>query len=319
MNWNGNREYLDHLIRNRHQPQLRAANQKDLLTKRLAKVRSALMTRPFFMPLQFDMNAAGQVSPYRDTTQAQAFDTIIYGIKADVAQRDIVVRRTEDERPLIYVGDEINLYLRSDEIAGQGSTLGGGQLGVFPLPSPLLIPANTRLTVEMFKTDTTADVEQANIVLVGLRVFGEGFADTILDAAEREQIDFFARAREVPQIKFLKQRVNFETAGVGGVARNLFTPQIDEPLLIRGMRTTLRQSEVVLRVQGEPNWTAGPTPIWGMAAEDDLVHENYQWFAKPVYLHSRTSIEIETVRNSIDGVNIDAQTGNTITWICETV
>lgn len=319
MNWNGQREYLENLIRNRYDASTLVANQKDLYTKRWAKIRAGLMTRPVYMPLQFDMTAAAQTSPYRDTTEPQSHDVIIYGIKADVATRSIIVRRTEDDKPMVYVGDELNLHLRADELAGQGSTLGGGQLGPFYLTAPLLIKAGSRITVEMFKTDVTAGTEQANIVLIGCRVFEKRFGEMVLDSAERDQIEFLLRAREIPQIKFLKQAVSFDSAIAGGVDRNLFTPQTDEPLLIRGVRSSLRQSTIVMRIQGEPNWTTRPTPCWGIAAEDDLVHENYQWFAKPIYLHSRTSIEIETITNSIDGTNIDTQTGNTITWLCETV
>jgi len=74
-----------------------------------------------------------------------------------------------------------------------------------------------------------------------------------------------------------------------------------------------------LGIQGEPTWTAEPTPIWAVAAEDELVSENYHWFSKPVFLHSKNTIEISKITNSIDGSLIDAQTGNSITWICETV
>jgi len=319
MNWNGQRQSLDHLIAKRVDASRGAALQSDFDGKRRAKVQSALFTRPMFLPLTFEMTAAGQVSPYRDVTPSQPFDMVITGIKADSQTREIIIRRTEDEKPVVYVGEELNLYLRADEIAGQAATTGGGQLGVFYLPSPISLKANNRLTVEMFKTDATADVEKANIVLIGVRVFPKQYGEMLLDKAEQQQVEFLLRAREVPQLKFLKQSVDFDVAGAGGVARNLYTPQVEEPLLIRGVRTTLRQSLIELGIQGEPTWTAEPTPIWAVAAEDELVSENYHWFSKPVFLHSKNTIEISKITNSIDGSLIDAQTGNSITWICETV
>lgn len=319
MNWNGQRETLDHLIRLLSDPGKAATYQTEFDAKRRARVRSALTTRPHFQLLTFEMAAAGQTSPYRDTTQALSYPVVITGFKADTQTREVVIRRTEDEKPIVYVGEETNLFLRLDEIAGQSATLGGGQLGVFYLPQPIILPAGNRLTIEMFKTDTTADPEEANIVLVGLRVMNPAYGELLLDPAERQMVESLIRLREVPRTVFLKQVVDFDAAGAGGEARNLFAPQVEEPLLVRGLRTTLRQSMISLRIQGEPAWTLEPTPIWGIAAEDELIHDNYQWFSKPVFLHSRSQIEIERVINSIDGINIDPQTGNTVTWICETV
>lgn len=319
MNWNGSRETLNHLIARRIEPQRADALQAEFNQKRRAKIQSALNTRPVFLPLEFKMTAAGQVSPYRDTTQNLGYDVLITGVKADIQTRDIVVRRTEDEKPIVYTGDELNLFLRADDIAGQTVSTGGGQLGTFYLPTPILLPANNRLSVEMYKTDTTGTAEEQNIVFIGVRVFDRRFGEILIDAPEQAKIDMLIQARECPRVVFLKQLVEFDSAIAGGEARNLFTPQVDEPLLIRGMRTTLRQSLIEVSITDEPKWTVEPTPIWAVAGEDELVHDNYQWFSRPIYLHSKRSINVERVINSIDGSLIDAQTGNQITWICETV
>ena len=319
MNWNGQRETLDHLIRRRLNPGRADSLQADFDAKRRSRIESALTTRPFFVPLSFEMNAGGQVSPYRDTTPQLAYDFIITGIKTDTQTRDIVIRRTEDDKPVVYVGDQLNLFLRLDEIAGLTATSGGGQLGTFYLPQPILLPRGARMTVEMYKTDTTAAAEVANIVLIGIRVFNQDYANLLMKDGERQRIDFLIKARECPRVVFLKQAVSFDSAVVGGEARNLVTPEVDEPLLVRGMRTTLRQSAIELRVEGEPLWTSSAVPIWGIAAEDELVHDNYQWFSKPVFLRARSSIVIDRITNGYDGTNIDDQTGNSITWICETV
>src|SRR5690606_14991296 len=132
---------LEHLIAKRIDQNRATSLQNDFNVARLKRVQSALHTRPVFLPLAFEMNAAGQISPYRDTTPSLAYDVIITGIKADNGTRDIVIRRTEDDKPMVYVGDELNLFLRTDEIAGQGTTTGGGQTGVFYLPKPIILPA----------------------------------------------------------------------------------------------------------------------------------------------------------------------------------
>ena len=131
MNWNGQREILDHLIAKRENPEQATALQTQFNQRRRQFVQKSLNVRPVYHPLKFEMNAAGQTSPYRDTTESLAYDTLIIGAKSDVQTREIIIRRTEDEKPIVYVGDEIDLNLRSDEIAGLTATVGGGQLGVF--------------------------------------------------------------------------------------------------------------------------------------------------------------------------------------------
>ena len=320
MNWNGQGKTLDHLVRSLTDPSRSKALQSEFNAARRARVASALNVRPFLVPLAFNMLAAGQAPPYRAVTAPQAFDFIITGLKSDNQTRNIIIRRTEDEKPLVYVGEEQNLYLRVDEIAGVAITPGGGQAGVFYLPQPIYLQRGQRMTIEMFKTDTTAGTEEANIVLVGVRVLRKEYGALLMGEGEREVVDFYLENRTAPRTVFLKTPVEFDSAVAGGLAQNVVTPEVGEPLLVRGVRTTLRQSLIEgVRLEGEPNWMPSAVPIWSFAAEDELGHDNYQWFSKPVYLRTKGTIEIERVTNSIDGVNIDAQEGNTITWICETV
>ena len=319
MNWNGQRPYLDHCIAKRANPNAAAQLQADLNKRRRSRVDDSLTTKPVFLPLQFSMTAAGRTSPYNATTKALGYDVIITGVKADVQTRDVILRRTEDEKPLVYVGDETDLFLRTDDFSGINATTGGGQTGVFYFPSPILLQRNNRITASMFKTDTTADAEVSNIVFIGVRVFSGSYKAEAIDNDERALIEQRLEMMEIPRVVFLKVPVEFDSAIAGGLAENIFTPQVPESLLVRGVRTTLRQSLIELGVSGEPNWTVEPTPVWAVAGEDELVNDNYQWFSKPIFLHSGNTIEISRVTNSIDGVNIDAQTGNTITFICETV
>ena len=320
MNWNGSRETLDHLIRNRIEPQRAKRSQDEFNAKRRSRIESALNTRPFIVPLEFDMNAAGQLVPYRATTPQLPFDYIITGIKTDSQTREITIRRTEDERPIAYVGEETSLYLRLDDVAGLTASHGGGQVGTFYLPKPIMLYRGGRITVEMFKTDTTAAAERVNIVLIGVRVFKKEVGELALDKVEHERIDFLMKAREAPRTVFLKQLVEFPSFMPGSVCSNLQTPEVPEPLLVLGVRTNLRQSLIQgVRLEGEPNWMPSDVPIWGFAGEDELIHENYQWFSRPIFLRSKQAIQIDRITNSIDGTDFDAQTGNFITWICETV
>ena len=319
MNWNGQRATLDHLITRRLDPAAAKTLQRDFDAKRRSRINSALCVRPLFVPLSFEMTAAAQTSPYRQTTPSLNYDVIITGIKADTQTRSIVVRRTEVEKPLCYVGEAVSLYLRADDIAGVSATNGGGQTGTFYLPQPIVLAKGQRLTVEMFKTDVTADPEEANIAFIGVRVLNREYANELLDSDEKARIDQLIAYREAPTTVFLKVPVTFDSALAGSEDANIYTPAVEEPLLVLGMRTTLRQSTISIGVEGEPKWTTSQTPIWAVAGEDEMVHENYQGFSKPIFLHSNAQIEIERIVNSIDGTAIDEETGNTITFICSTV
>lgn len=323
MNWNGQRRWLKHAIDIRHEPARLAELQQTVNADRLRRVADAMKTRPVFLPLTFEMTAAAQTSPYRDTTPSLNYDVLITGVKSDNQTRDIIIKDAASETSLVRIGDEQDLFLRVDEFSGTSASVGGGHVGVHYFTTPLLLNAGRRLTVEMFKTDATDDAEEANIVLIGVRVYPRVVtADGGLpvDAEERSLITHAAAIREIPQQRYLKLTFDFDSAIAGGEARNIFTPRVEEPMLIRGMCTSLRHSSIELGLQGEANWTTEPVPCWAIAAEDDIGHERYQWFSEPIYLHSNSVLEIRRVVNGInDTGDLDSETGNTITLICETV
>ena len=324
MNWNGQREALDHLIKLRLEgdPAKREALQNEYNNKRRARVMSAMCVRPVYIPLEFTMTAAAQTSPYRALTPKLGYDVIITGVKADRQLRDCYIRRN-DEQPLVLVGDESSLYLRSDEFCGQAATTGGGQLGPFYFPQPLLLEAGKRDSFEVYKTDATTDIEELNIVLIGIRVYPQSYADILYNDDEKRAVERALQMRQAPETRFLKVPVSFSTAAAAGLATNISTPEANELLLVRGIRTTLRQSLIAeIHLEGEPNWVTDECPCWAIAAEDELIHDNYLWLSKPVYIGKGKSIMIDRIINNIDANDtslIDSQTGNTITFICDTV
>lgn len=319
MNWNGQRPWVDHFIATRSDAAGAPAAQAALNERRRRRLFEAALTRPIYLPLTFALPATGQVSPIRDTTTSLGHDVLIVGARSDTQTRDIVVRATESDRSLVRIGDETSLYLRCDEFAGQlpGN---GGQTGIQYWPVPILLRQGQRITIEMFKTDTTADAEEANIVLVGIRAYGKEYANALLDAGEMAAVDHFLNAREFPAVTHLKVAWNFSTALAGGEARNILTPRVEEPLLVRGVRTSLRNSLIEIGLASEPSWTVEETPYWAIAGEDELIADNWLWFPKPIYLRRNAQIELRRIVNSIDtGTPLDAQNGNTMTFYCETV
>jgi hypothetical protein len=315
MNWNGQRPWVDHWAERRINPATAAAKQDELNNRRRKRYADALYVRPIFLPLQWSMTAAAQTSPYRDSTPSLGYDVLVTGGKSDAQTRDIIIRSAESETSITRIGDESSLYLRADEMFGQAAANAAGQLGTFYFPAPIPINRGQRITGEMFKTDATDDPEVRNAVFTGIRIFEHAN----ISPDDQALINRYIAMREVPRPVFLKVKVDFDSAGAGGEARNLFTPQVEEPLLIRGIRTSLRQSTIELGISGEPTWTVEPTPIWAVAAEDELIHDNYQWFSRPVPLAPNGTVEIRKVVNSIDGSLTDTQTGNYITFLCETV
>lgn len=329
MHWNGQGKNLDHLINKRWDPSRADSLQADFNGQRQSRIQKALQTRPVYIPMQFDLPAAGQSSPVRQTTDYLSYDVIITGIrsdsvKTDGSNRDIIIERSDNTRPILAIDYDASLYLRVDEIAGKTVNAGGGKPGVFYLPSPIVLAAGERLTVQVFKTDDTATNEIANIVFIGVAVYSKEYAATMLDSREQAKISELLNFRETPQQRFLKHSFDFDTPDFGGAARNLSTPaNLDEPVLVRGLRTNLANSRITLNLLGQPQWTVNPTPIWAIGAEDDLQDDNYIWFSRPIYLRSNGSIQIPVISNGTGTDDVpgplDPQTGNSLTWICETI
>lgn len=266
------------------------------------------------------MTAAAQTAPYTDLTPSLGYDVIITGIKTDTPDRNINIRRTETERSLVRVGEQVNLYLTGSDVAGSTAGLTPGQNGTFYLPSPIVVPQGSRITLEMYKQDATADPVVANVVLIGVRVLNPAWGDTLLDPDEKDRIERALRMAPAPTPIFLKVPIDFDAAGVGGLVEHQLTPRVESPVLIRGMRSTLAWSSIEMSVAGEPTWTPRATPIWAIAQESDQANDAYQWFSRPIYLHSDNQVEIVRVVNGgNDNLTFDPQTGNTITFICETV
>ena len=63
-------------------------------------------------------------------------------------------------------------------------------------------------------------------------------------------------------------------------------------------------------------WTVEKTPLWAIAAEPNG-NGNYHFFKEPLYLPSKSSIQMD-IKNTIDGTQYIDPDGS-ITWLCETV
>lgn len=323
MNWNGQRPIVEYYEKVLSDPSVRAAEREKLAAFRRKRAYDSLLTRPVYLPLQFTMDAAGRVNPYRDTTPQLGYDVVITGIKTDCwigNGRDITFQLSDGSETLVRTGNADNLFLRTDDIAGCTVDAGGGQVGVFYLPQPFLLRQDSAILVEMFKTDTTGSTEVANIVLIGYRVLPAAYANVAVDIDERQKIEDIIRLNETPKTRILKIPVAFAAAAVGSQLSALSSPRIQEPILLRGMRTTLRHSTLEIGIEGESDWMTEQVPIWAVADENEQGNDNYIWFSKPIFLHSNNSVVIRRIVNgNIDQANVDATTGGQISFIYDTI
>jgi hypothetical protein len=305
---------LEHAINILRNPTNADKMQEDFNKGRFARVEKSIATRPVYIPFEFALDAVGRIAPYQDTTQPVGHDVIVTGIISDNSDRQIKLTESFRDIPYLLVGEKRSLQLNLSDIAGGTVTAVKGQKGIFTLPAPIIIRAQNRLSIDVYKTETTDDPETVNFVLTGYRV-SENYQ---IKDAERKLVNESIAKRDLPRIVILKQEINFDSALAGGKARNVYFPTSDEPLLVRGCRTSLNHSLIRLGIEGEPEWTTKECPIWAIA-QDELNNESsYLWFQRPVFLPARTVIEM-SLENSINGVHIDPQNNNIISWICETV
>lgn len=332
MNRNGHGALVDYWIKVLSEPATREMERQSLAARRRQQVLASLLTRPFYLPLEFTLAAAGTPIPYTQLTAQLGYDVVITGVRTDAwvaedpgvfpaAGRQMVLQFTNnnESQTITRTGGDTTLYLRTDDIAGSTVDSGGGQIGVFQLPQPFYLEAGNRIQVDMFKPDNTGADVVTNVVFVGYRVLSKSVAEGVLTPRELALIDQYISLRETQEMRFLKLGVEFAAAAVGEQIENLTTTKLQEPVILRGIRTTLRQSTIQIGIDGEAAWMPSQTPIWAVMAENDLENDAYLWFEKGVYLPSQTILNIPLIINGgIDGTNIDPTNGE-ITFIYQTV
>lgn len=309
-----NHRNLEHAINLLRSPATAAKQQLDFNNKRLARIEKALSTRPVYIPMKFDLLAASQTSAYNQISKPLPYDVIITGVISNNGNRQIVIRESYQDTKICLTGESRNTYLKLSDLGGGNFLTTSGKKGLSPFPSPLTLRRNNRLDVDIYKTAATAAAEVLQVVFVGYRVY----KSSRLDEEQLPLVQQFMNARDYPRTVFLKHKINFDVAGVDGVALGLFTPESDEFLLIRGVRTTLSFSNCLIKLSGESEWTINNTPIWAIAAESENDQMSYLYFERPIPYPAKNVIEMSFF-NGADGVNIDPQNDNEITWICETV
>lgn len=312
------KEWLKHSIDIRRFPNAakNAEAQKGVNAARFARVEKAMYRLPVYLPLSWNLPAAGSFSPIPASTPNKInYDVIIVGAISDSPLREVRFKGSDNEINPSVLGKSENLRLTLGDIAGTNEqNLGSGYLGISYFTSPYLLPKGSQITLEMFKGDVTPNDEVANLVFIGYRIFSERNAYTGSFDDEIAEIKAWIERREVPRQTFLKQEVIFDA---GGFANDITTPNGQEPLIVRGVRSTLTASLVTdIKIRLGMDWAIGDVPSWAIFCEPNS-NDNYLMFKEPLYLPARAEIQL-SLRNQLPGSAFPDANGS-ITWLCETV
>ena len=323
MNFNGQTRVVNHLINVLSDPSVRTAERQRLAEVRRLRARDATIAQPFYFPMTFSMTAAANDLPYRQYTPNLSYDVIIIGAKTNCWPgfgRKIVVSKADGQENFVRNGNDSAIFLRTDDIAGSTVAAGGNPNGVFYWTQPFLLKQNESLSVEMIKQDLTSEIEVVNLTFIAIRVYPQLQQRITIDENESALIDRLIALRETPLSKYMKVGITFPSDDVGATATNIYTPQNDEPMILRGVRTNLSNCTLSLGLEGGPNWMADQTPIWAIGAENESQVDNYLWGERGIYVHSNQSIVINSMINgNIDQQNVDVATGGEITFLYDTV
>jgi hypothetical protein len=311
------KEWLSHAMDLRRFPNLPINEQKQtgVNSARFARVEKAMYRLPVYLPIRWDLPAVAPLAPITASTPNKLnYDVLIVGAISDSPNREVVFKSSDLEINPSYLGKSSRIRLTLGDIAGTTkSNQGATNVAINFFTSPFILYQGQQITLDMFK-ETTANTEVANLVFVGLRIFSDRASfDGYLD----EELAFVKKsieAREVPRQVFLKQEVVFDASGL---ANDVFTPDIDEPLIIRGVRSSLVASEIrEIKLRSGISWITSPCPSWAVFCEPNS-WDQYLMLKEPVFLPRRSEIQV-SLANTIAGTGIIDPNGS-ITWLCETV
>jgi hypothetical protein len=312
---NPTKEWFNHAISLRRFPGVDVEKKQEAVNKgRFDRVEKSFWRLPVYLPLRWDLPAAAPIAPIAATTSNRLdYDLLIVGAITDTPNRQIRFKNSNSEINPSYVGRNISVNLTLGDIAGTTTRFSNdAQVGIFYYTSPFVLYKDQQITIELFK-EATATTEVSNLVFIGYRIFNEKQTFAKAEDAEIKEIKQFIALREVPRQIFLKSDVVFDG---NGLASDVRTPDTDEPLIIRGVKTTLRHSAIQsCKLQNGLEFNVGDVPSWALFCEPNG-HDNYHYFKEPLYLPRKTALQMD-IKNTIDSVYVDGN--GSITWLCETV
>lgn len=319
--FNGNKSYVD------FDYSLRSTNDAQALItqmrkKRLARVEKAMRHRPVVLPLRYALPVPAQVNPITAQTPKLDFDVEIVGAISDLPDVALNMRPVTSEKSFALVGTSPVQYARAHDFAGWSPTSApvGAFKGVYYWPVSYSLLDPDRLIVDVIKNTATAAATNNYFCLVGHKIYDRTAQEAQLSAADRKRLIDLIASRRKPEPRWLTMPVQFAGGGAaaGDVATGMLTPSQDEPLLIRGVRTSLTRSTISIAREGEAPWMTRPAPVWSIAASQTNSKEQYTYFETPIYLPAKKSLAADFVNTLADGSGTFDGNGQ-LTFFAETV
>jgi hypothetical protein len=294
---------FNHLVDSLNNPQISQSNQAAFNAERLAAVKDSLRLRPAYLPVQIVLPTDALSLPVSNETSPLKYDCIITGAITDGTDKKINLRPSdENERGFVSIGRETGAKISLDAIAGK-SLEAAGMNGIQPL-QPFLLREGESIAVDIYKPDATASAEKVNIVFCGYRVFSQNYTADAFSDKITAQVSAAIAKNASPQPRFAVCGVVF---GDDGYSVNVQTPEVQEPRLILGFRSTVQNALCNLGFDSETVFAKDLFPIWALAAEAGNNSESYRLLKSPIFIEAGGKLYF-TLKNSIDGATF-AQNG----------
>lgn len=272
-----NSKAYNHLFDFLRFPETANVNQAAYDRARLQDVEKAKQSRPHFLPVRHDLPAAISTLPIRSATEELNYDVIVTGAITDGEDRRANFYRRRNEEAFIDVGDESDVHLSLDALAGK-SVATGGLAGVQRFLSPFILREKITISLEIFQETAIADVVWTTFT--ALRVFTPNHREAQLTALERSQVLDAIGRYSVPQPRYLVMPVEFDANGVASPK----SPKHEEPLLIYGFRSTFSDALVNFGLTSTDSFSNSLFPIEALCAEPNNGRKLFEYLLEPIFL-----------------------------------
>lgn len=288
------KEAFDHLVTVMQSPELSKVTQDEYNKKRFERVERALRTRPAFLPVSITLPTTAQSLPSNNQTREVEYDVIITGAITDGENKRInVSKNLETTRPIVKTGVEGNAKISLDAIAGK-SKEASGITGIQAI-NPFVLKEDDSLVLEIFQDVETDEEETVNTVFTGSRVYDKNHSDAQLSKKARAAVTESINRNLTPQQRYAVVPIKFEDGKA--IAE---TPKSEEPLLIVGFRTTVKNALINLGFSNDTKFSRDFFPIWALANEEGNYTKNYNELMSEIFLEPQQQLFFSLI-DTIDG------------------
>jgi hypothetical protein len=297
---------FEHLARLLQHPADAAKNQVAFDRHRLAAVERALRFRPQFWTLQHELPAAAQNAPIAESFETLQYPSVITGAITDGEDRNVRFYRQDRKLSLSNFGNEPNLKLSLDAIAGHNVAT-AGYAGVKKYAEPYALGERGYMTLEIYQETTPGALETVTTSFTGVRCYRPDHAEAQMSPGVRDAVKQAIAGRPSPETRYVTMKVEFDASG----RATCQTPDDDEPMFILGHRSTFTDASVELGQSGTSLFSKEPLPIWALCAEDNNARDVWNMLDVPIFLPPREQIKYD-LTNTVDTTSLLVATDGNI-------